>query len=820
MAEPINLDAPTQLPNFLQKWQDLQPVVAQTPQAARAVFGLDLQRLKAGQQPYSKNEVAVGVRTASDLMSHLPAAKPQGILGLIKHLPGAAVSDLEQVVTNIPRIPWQLIEEAKALPSAPGLLAKGIADQSLKEISNVPGIRMLPGSFMVGNLADPSNILKHPVMSALDVAPFLGEGVKLLPEDFRTATRTRLGETLDKFQVGPVSVGTNRVVNVARRQAERSVDEIAKSANDFVNQFSPEEKKVLQNALDAEGEFPYVPPHLEQAFKRVKGYSERLDTIKLHSNAAAMNTIAGTYGTDIDAFFTKHQDEITRVAAQSGADPVTVMRGIARREGLQEFRPNEIMPHLPATEGAPVFVPKAVNEALTRLYNPHIKTGMGKAYDQAIGVFRTAVLPLSLRWHVTNAAGMVAMVGAEVGPVGMMKYWKDAQGMVKNHTLPVELGQPGIFGERGFKATQADAFFDLRKGQDLHNMLNSSQFGDYAAKLGKPLGQVIDKSYRVANLVDHMGTALGYLYGEGKATAKGLTKAEAHQAGVEMAQRVMYDWDAITPVERQIVKAVFPFYGWTKTISKYVMKYPMNHPFRASFVSNLGRAELEDQKSGIPEQYRQLLTFGKKDAEGTQKGFDVKRFNPFSDVASIFTLGGLLGQTNPFINGTLQAIGINRQTGAASAFPQTVFNPRTGRQEAVHKNPLEVIAQNFVPQSNVLFRLLGMESKEAQRLKATNPEAYRMQFWQALGIPAPQNVNMSKIAAQSEIQRFQALTANINAIVKSGDFDKLRAYGPQLGAVADKLDSLKKAGLLDQFTVSKNGVSQLDAQKVFQAIAA
>lgn len=840
MADALTLNAPTALPSFVQKWQQLQPYAQTIPQdASNAVFNLDLTRLKAGQTPYSPDETLLGLQSAADLQNHLPTQHRKGLLGMIEGVPSAALHDLSNVLTNVPHLPGQVIHEIGALPQAPAAISQGLAHGSLAEIARAPGVRDIPGAFVAQNLSHPSELLKHPGMTLLDLAPYTSEGIKLLPEAFRDSVKTQLGQTMDKFQVGPVATGTTRMVNVAQRQADLAIHAISSEAAKLVEGLPPEVGAKLQRALVAEphaspvldGQMElagiannatadFTPSEIEQ-FSRLKDWQSRIDSIRKGSRQAAAAAIADSYGTPYAELAAKHADLIDQVVRQTGAAPKDVFDAIMKREGMVEYQPGRIVQGVKGLGGEPVYVPKVVNHTLTRMFNENIKTGLGKAYDQAMGVFRTAVLPLSVHWHIVHGTGSLAMLAADTGPSAFANLGKAAE-MVREGTLPPEISQ--ITAEGGSRLRELlnpkspRDIFDLQKGAEIAKMLDSNRFSTYAEKVGKPFNGVLNGSYRVAGMIDQMTGALAYLYGKEKGLKAGVGEEAAHAAGIEQANRVLHDWDGITPVERQIVRSVFPFYAWMKTISKYLVKYPMNHPFRTSIMSNFSNNELADAKSGIPDEYRNYFVWGKPDKMGNSKAAYINRINPFADVTSLFTLGGILGSTNPFIGAVTSALGI-QQTGAGQAFPDVVYNPATGKQEAAHKNYFENLAQSFIPQETAISRMLGIENAQQKRLKLTNPESYKNQFWSSLGLPNVRKVNLPAIAANAEINRYQVLGRKVNADIKSGNFEGLRTFqDPRFNALADRLEQLDAAGALAPFQNTKNGVRQLDTQRVLSLL--
>lgn len=841
MADPVTLGASTALPNFLAKWQQLQPIASQLPPSATAsVFNLDLTKLKAGEQTLSPDEITLGLQSAANLQNNLPTQKPEGLMGLVEHVPSAFLGDVSNVLTNVPRLPGQLVKTATELPESPGLIEKAIQDKSIHELSQVPGVNLIPGATTLGNIAHPTQFLKHPGLTALDLAPYTSEALDLVPDSFKEAVKAPLTQTLDKFGVGPTATGVTRAVNVAQRLAADSTYKIASESAEIAKGLPEATRIKFQAALTAEPmaattptgqlELPglanqatagFTPEEME-TFSKLKDNQGKLDSIRKAARQGSAATIANSYGKTISELTAQYGSQASALATATGAPLDDVFQMLIRHEGYEEFKPGKIIPGVKSVGDEPIYVPKVVNDTLTRMFNTNIKTGLGMAYDKAMGVFRTAVLPLSLHWHIVHGTGAMALLAADTGPSVLGKLSEAAE-MVREGKLPPEISQIGASGQSRLadilSPENPNDVFDLTKGREVANMLDSNKFSKYAETVGKPFGKVIAGSYRVAGMIDQMTGSLAYLYGNDKALTAGMTEEEAHAAGIAQANRVLHDWDGVTPVERQVIRSVFPFYAWMKTISKYLVQYPMNHPWRAAIMSNFANNELQDAKTGIPEEYKNYLTIGKPDSKGNQKAAYISRLNPFSDVTSLFTLGGLLSQTNPFIGAIADSLGINAQTGAGQAFPNVVYNPQTGKQEAAHKNYFSTLAQSFIPQETAIERLLHLESPEEKNLKLTSPESYQNQFWSSLGLPNLRTINQPGIAANAEINRYQALSRTFNTIISSGDFDKLRSFNdPRFDAVADKLDALKASGALAPLMNSKNGVHQLDSQKVLSLL--
>ena len=129
-----------------------------------------------------------------------------------------------------------------------------------------------------------------------------------------------------------------------------------------------------------------------------------------------------------------------------------------------------------------------------------------------------------------------------------------------------------------------------------------------------------------------------------------MSPGEAHQEGMRAMSEVMGDLRHMTPTERNIFQKFFPFYGWTKHILTYVLTYPLDHPYRAMFLSQLAEQQSQDVASGLPLRIQLLLFLGQPDQFGNVPTLDVRALNPLRDTANYASTQGLLQSLNPVIS--------------------------------------------------------------------------------------------------------------------------------------------------------------------------
>jgi len=229
----------------------------------------------------------------------------------------------------------------------------------------------------------------------------------------------------------------------------------------------------------------------------------------------------------------------------------------------------------------------------------------------------------------------------------------------------------------------------------------------------------------------------------------------------------------IAPFERNMLKAIFPFYGFMNQAVRYVMRFPVDHPSRAEIVGAFGRTEAEDSKV-LPSSFLSALFFGDTSSDGSRRALNTAPINPFGDVANMFTLAGFLSATNPVIGTALESVGLVR--GEAELYPTLRYDPETGRLTAVHGNPLLKLVENTIPQTAVLTALLGVNAEFRDRLQR-DPAAASRFLRSAAGLPIlSRNWNIPAEIAKAETARGKSEDSARNEALRSGDWTQALRY--------------------------------------------
>lgn len=321
----------------------------------------------------------------------------------------------------------------------------------------------------------------------------------------------------------------------------------------------------------------------------------------------------------------------------------------------------------------------------------------------------------------------------------------------------------------------------LSRGLDL---ASSDQIWSVAG--GKTLGRMgkaVPNFLRHANeWVNDLNRNLAY-YGEMDRALKSGKSAElAMNQGLQYANKMMIDWDSYIPLERTLLKQVFPFYSFTRWMMQYLYRYPADHPLRASIISHLANAEYEDQRSGLPQRFAQLFFLGPADKAGNVKAADVRLINPFRDAGNMFTWAGFLSGLGPFAEIPLTAAGVNTIGGTPELYPDVSIDPQTGQLVAKRTNigsrsGVMQIIESFVPPTGGLDHFIGLTDR-VRRLKATDPSAYRKQLFNSLGLNfIPYNVNVPVEVTKNQKNLLRVAEARVSGATRQdGSTRELRRF--------------------------------------------
>lgn len=454
----------------------------------------------------------------------------------------------------------------------------------------------------------------------------------------------------------------------------------------------------------------------------------------------------------------------------------------------------------------PVMVPRALAKNFERMHKPP-EGGFYAAMDPVMKVFRTSLLPLSPRWQVYNMVGG-AMMAAMENP-RILTYLPQAYRLMKHGQVDVQgnlitalpKAIPRGIGTIPREALEWDAMaskdfaaraFQMKGGATLKRLWDSIQT---PRQLG---GKLVEKSYDANAFFDDMYRAAAYLSDFDKSLTKGMSRESAEKAGIALARKVYQRWDEMTPLERTILRYVMPFYGFNSHITRYVAKYPFDHPVRASIFGTIARKEIEDMGTGLPQKFLSMFFLGEPDENGKVSTLNVAGMNPFGDAANLFTWSGFLGGSNPVFTSFLESIGVDVQQGGAELYPNLEYDPESGRLRSKSTSFLGNLFQNVIPQAQVLTSYLG-SSSEFKELMRTNPDAAARLIRSQAGLPVLfRDVPVHEEQFRGELARGEAQSEDLSKAFKSGDF-KGASRWPGLAPLIDQVKQLQSSPALDPY---------------------
>lgn len=434
------------------------------------------------------------------------------------------------------------------------------------------------------------------------------------------------------------------------------------------------------------------------------------------------------------------------------------------------------------------YLPRSLAKNLELFIKP---PELSAALGIPLKAFRTALLPLSPRWHIYNIIGGAVMAMASTNGPFVFKYLSDARDLMARSAAGDTAGVRETFLQSFGAQRDLELNWHQPAGTRLGKWWQDARAHSAASVPLDAAQSLIKRSYELNSYFDDMYRSMAYLYGQDKALAAGMSAEEAARAGESIARKVLTSWDAQTPLERSILRPILPFYGWISHVIKYAYRYPIDHPFRAAITAAFARNELSDLGTGLPQTLLNSLFLGHPDSRGNITAIQVGGMNPFRDVANYMTLGGFLSATNPIIATVLQQMGI-QGTGGSNIYPNLVYDQNTGRLTASHPNFIANLVYNTIPQTRLLTGLLD-RSSELHSLLARDPGAGGRLALSQAGVPILwRQYNLPQEQFKSELAREQAQSTALHDALASGNWAGAAAF-PALRPVLGQVQTLQQS---------------------------
>jgi hypothetical protein len=370
----------------------------------------------------------------------------------------------------------------------------------------------------------------------------------------------------------------------------------------------------------------------------------------------------------------------------------------------------------------------------------HVMSPSG-AYDKALKVFRFSVLTGPRHLVHVGIAGLVPLMMRE--PFSPL-HFRSAIRILRE----VKNGE-----HEATYARLSKNLYDFTDG--VYNKAVGHQLGGWMRQFWEQTGaNVQQKMARLEETVSDMYRISAALAGE----SHGLDREEA----ISRANKVAVDMDDMAPFERTVVKHVFPFYGFTKFLFRFLLTYPVDHPYRVSILSRFANQEQQDWNSLIPEKFMMTLFLGTPDSHGNIKTVDMRNLNPFRSFSNDFTMTGFFQSLNPILTTPLTMRGFNVLSATGPLYPSLEYNANSGTLQAATpsgKDNLINAIQQFVPEIGALDHFVGL-TDQMRILKRTNPAAYQATLYSQLNLPGvlspPITVNLPYVEEKAEMDRYKA----------------------------------------------------------------
>ena len=440
-----------------------------------------------------------------------------------------------------------------------------------------------------------------------------------------------------------------------------------------------------------------------------------------------------------------------------------------------------------------IWMPKAIVDGLKNTvdYAQLGKVSSLPGVAAATGVFRESVLGYSPRFiaHILFGGSFLMALREPASFLQLphaFKMLKDPEFRAAIHTRSTQVGadNPVAYGVMSFHEETGKTMGRLWA----HEMMD--KLGLDPSKMTSWLKVVPQMTFKLTNTITDMQRAAIVLQGIGRAERHGrftdpatgevmdMTDERALYEGIKAANKVMGDLSHMTPLERNVMTTVMPFYGWTRHILEYVATYPVDHPYRAVFLAYLANMNSDQVSKGLYTRIQNLFFLGSPDQQGNVSALDVRFLNPLRDVANYATLGGLISTLNPVISAPFTMVDPEVVFGNNVLYPNLTYNALYGVKSAAAAGNLYTAVEQFVPEVTALQAAL-QQGSQYRNLAKTNPNSFAKVIFGALNIPFAQvqHLNLKQIAATQEIDRYQQASQAAQQAFQTGDFAALSGYG-------------------------------------------
>ena len=482
------------------------------------------------------------------------------------------------------------------------------------------------------------------------------------------------------------------------------------------------------------------------------------------------------------------------------------------------------------------YIPKSAAANL-KLYAKPPST-MAAVMDPITKAFRYNVIGLSPSVTLNNFFSNSVTMTAESG-IGPLQYFSKARewlrdpSKIDNAELAALMGaeQPGMeyltreawlkrsgaLGKSGKARKAIEGRLGFQTGVNAGTAFAESAAIEAVKKGKNALDGVVEKNLQLQRMGDNIHRVMQFMYEREKGIKSGLTKEMSDAAAMEMVRKTFVDYTSFTPIERSAIRTIIPFYSYMGHAARFIMRYPFDHPLRASLVAKIADAERE-RLGALPGSYLSMIPLpgflgGGMGEDGKENMLALRPFDPFGDISDLTSVAGWLSATNPVVQTALQQVGVVR--GEAELYPTMRYNPDTGRMEAQHGNPLMDLFNNTLPRASVLTSLLGV-NPAFNEVVGDDPDAAKRMLVSQLGLPrAWRNVDKYRDMFKGEVNRQKSQAMVQNEALKSGNWTEALRY-PALRPMYSALNAADPASLAQYQAASPAEINQMVAEIIAQ----
>lgn len=287
------------------------------------------------------------------------------------------------------------------------------------------------------------------------------------------------------------------------------------------------------------------------------------------------------------------------------------------------------------------WVPDRIAKDINVMIEP-AATGAAKLYNRLLNTWKVGKTVLNPAYHGRNMLSNVIL--NDVNGVSIF----DPRGAKAYGQAIKELKQGGQYYD---EAREAGLLGKTFYGEDLKDFIDplesynaADNIGQWIMKGGRKTAQ-LGGNFQAMN--EDIAKLAHFVYKR--------NRGESVESAVESANKALFDYSALTNVEKKIKKYI-PFYTFQRKAYPMLLGVAIDNPGRIGKYNQLKEAienmspESEDERNWLPEWMRDefKVRLPMKDKDGNSIYFDATYIIPYGDVASNFTQDGLEGVARQF----------------------------------------------------------------------------------------------------------------------------------------------------------------------------